>query len=62
MTPIGVCDVCARIVQLDNTGRIRRHDVTGPLIRARVGKRRKRCAGSGRWPREAARGPPGPRH
>jgi hypothetical protein len=56
VTPIGVCDVCARLVQLDNTGRLRRHDVTGPLVRARFGKRRKRCTGSGRWPRD--RGPP----
>jgi hypothetical protein len=56
MTPIGTCDVCARLVQLDQTGLIRRHDTVGAVVRARTGKRRRRCKGSGRLPRD--RGPP----
>jgi hypothetical protein len=48
---IGTCDHCARLVQLDNTGRVRRHATAGPIVRARTGKRRRVCPGSGRWPR-----------
>lgn len=55
MTQIATCDYCARTVPLTRAGTTQRHDVTGPVIRARVGKRRRRCPGSGRWPRRAER-------
>jgi hypothetical protein len=48
---LAVCDVCARTVALDNSGRLRRHDQVGVVVAARTGKRRRRCSGSGRWPR-----------
>ncbi len=60
MAALGVCDFCARLVLLRQDGATQRHDTVGVVIRARTGKRRKRCRGSGRAPREAtsARGPP----
>jgi hypothetical protein len=48
---LAVCDVCGRLLELDNQGRIRRHDTVGIVVRARTGKRRKVCPGSGRLPR-----------
>jgi hypothetical protein len=48
---LAVCDLCARIVPLTNTGHISRHDQTGIVVRARTGKRRRVCPGSGRLPR-----------
>jgi len=50
-----VCDVCARTIELDNTGRVRRHDTVGVVVRARTGKRRRVCRGSGRLPRRVER-------
>ncbi len=55
MTQIAVCDYCSRMIGLTLAGTTKRRDMTGPVIRARVGKRRRRCPGSGRWPRRAER-------
>jgi hypothetical protein len=55
VTPLAVCDLCARTVALDNTGRVRRHDTTGIVVRARTGKRRRVCKGSGQLPRRVER-------
>ncbi len=51
MSQLAVCDVCARVVPIDNTGRVRRHDTVGIVVRARTGKRRRVCKGSGQLPR-----------
>jgi hypothetical protein len=48
---LGVCDLCARMVPITNTGVISRHDQVGIVVRARTGKRRRVCKGSGRLPR-----------
>lgn len=49
---VATCDVCARLVPLNNAGRLARHCTAGPIVAARTGKRRRVCKGSGRWPRE----------
>ncbi len=51
MTSLAVCDTCARTVRLRPDGRTVRHDTAGVLVRARTGKRRRTCKGSGHWPR-----------
>jgi len=51
---IGTCMLCGRLIPLDSAGRGRIHDQVGALIRARTGKWRRRCKGSGRWPRAEA--------
>jgi hypothetical protein len=56
----GHCDYCARTKRLDQHGRIVVHFLTIPVsakaIRAvGAGRVRRRCAGSGRPPREATR-------
>jgi hypothetical protein len=55
VTSLGTCDYCARPVPLTQAGTTKRHTTVGIVIRARVGKRRRRCPGSGRWPRRAKR-------
>jgi hypothetical protein len=52
---LAVCDVCARTVPLTNDGRTSRHDTVGIVVRARTGKRRRVCPGSGRLPRRVER-------
>jgi hypothetical protein len=52
---LATCDLCARLVALDNTGRLRRHDTVDIVVRARTGKRRRVCKGSGRLPRRVER-------
>ncbi len=52
---IATCDVCGRLQPLTNTGVIARHSTVGPIIRARTGKRRRVCKGSGRAPRQDAK-------
>jgi hypothetical protein len=51
MGPFGTCDYCSRMVKLTQAGTTKRHDITGPVIRARIGNKRRGCPGSGRWPR-----------
>jgi hypothetical protein len=55
VSPLGTCDYCARLVPLTPFGTVKRYTTVGPLLRARTGKRRRRCPGSGRLPREASR-------
>lgn len=55
LAALAVCDVCARIVRLTQAGTCERHDQVGVAVRARVGKKRRRCSGSGRWPRKVER-------
>ena len=52
---MGTCDVCARMVPLTQAGTAQRHDTVGVVIRARTGKRQRRCRGSGRLPRRVER-------
>jgi len=54
MTSVGTCQHCARLVALDQQGHTCRHDTVGVVIRARTGKRRRPCEGSGQPPREGA--------
>jgi hypothetical protein len=53
MAELAVCDQCARIVRLTNLGVTQKHDTVGVVIRARTGKKRRRCKGSGRLPRRS---------
>jgi len=55
MMQIAVCDVCARLVPISNDGKVTRHDTVGVVVRARTGKRRRVCKGSGRLPRRVER-------
>ncbi len=32
----GICDVCARLLRLDNTGRLRRHDTVGVVVHSDI--------------------------
>jgi hypothetical protein len=52
---LGVCDACARVLQLGDDGRMPAHDQAGPVVRKATGKRRHRCPGSGRPPRRVER-------
>jgi hypothetical protein len=51
----GTCDVCARLLPLTPAGKVYAHDTAGPAVRAITGKRRRRCPGSGKQPRQVER-------
>ena len=55
MTAAGTCPICARLVELTIAGTVKLHDTVGPIIRSKTRKRKRLCAGSGMWPREAGR-------
>jgi hypothetical protein len=53
VTPLGTCPDCSKVLRLTSRGRLRKHDIYGVVVRARLGRRRKKCSESGRLPKAA---------